>query len=488
MVVTLLNLIQAPPQKTSLVVWIVAVVLFLAGVSMIVYFFTRLKKVDKEPEEDWISSRNTLFVAPTGSAKEPEIAASEAEPMRAVEEPVEAVEEPALKEPSYEEPPFVPRSETRELASEDFTGPSVTAPEEVTPWVPTEPRPAEVIEEPAPAERATQALGSIPSEAEPEEPAKESEAAVFDEEVWAGLEPSDQTASLGSVEPEASAPEAFARVDSDTSRAPFEPPQIVPINRREPFEPPRIEPLAPRGSEAAPRPPVSSKQAAGEAVPASLHVSQQAEPYVPAARHDRKVAGSVLGIPVESGKGPLILGTPAKSPDELGIGGLTNYGKDTSERAGHGGTIALALAILLVAGAVLSYFYIPTVHSRVDNVVARMRGRDPVAEQAAVAASEPKARIFPARNPEVVKNTVKARGAVDNISQQTLENLSVEISLERYGGGPADTLNVQVNPTPLAPAQRGIYEFPYDGKLYRGYSIAKLTSNGEEVKFITPKP
>ncbi|HYP28456.1 MAG TPA: hypothetical protein VE262_17210 [Blastocatellia bacterium] len=484
MVLIFLNLIQAQPQPTSKVVWVVAILLFLAGVSMIVYFFTRLKRVEKEPEEDWSLSRNTLFVAPTPGAKEREgVPGGTPEPSaEPVESKVESSEVSALDSPD-DLPPHVPYAETRELASEDFTGPTVTAPEEVTPWVPTEPRPAEVIEEPLPSAEATRALGSVQEEPPVEPPrGKEEGGAVFDEEVWAELGPS------GSSHPADVEPAAFARVDESTSRAPFEAPSIEPVNvepatQREPFEPPRIEPLAPRVGEAAPR----LSKPVSEPVPASAHAPREVEPSIPSVGRERKMAGSVLGISPEAAKGPLILGTPSKAPDEFGIGSLTNYGKDLNEKAGHGGTIALAVAILLVAGAVLSYFYIPAVHARVDDLVMRMRGRNPAAEQAAVIANEPKARIFPARNPEVVKNMVKARGAVDNLSKQELANLYVEVSLERYDGGPADTRNIQVNPTNLAPAQRGVYEFPYDGKQYRGYGITRLTSNGEEVKFIAPK-
>jgi hypothetical protein len=503
MVFTLLSLIQAQPQKTPLVVWIVLILLFLGGISMIVYFFRRLKKVEKEPEEDWSLSRNTLFVTAPPVVKEAAVetqSAAEEKPRDSAErvERIEAAEETPAESP-YEMPPFVPQTETRELASEDFTGPSLTAPEEVTPLIPAESRPAEALEQPPspvlPAPPAhyvqeTQALGSAPDEAV--EPPRQREAAIFDDEVWAELEPSDSAASAlrdrrdeiaggtagevrAPVESEPSyraesvEPGAFARVDRAAPRAPF--------------EPPRIEPLSPRGNEPAPR---ISKPASA---PAPFDAPREIEASVPpaaSARRERKAAGSVLGIPAEAGVGPLILGTPRKESQELGIGGLTNYGKDTNEGGGHGGTIALVLAILLVAGALLSYFKIPSVHSRVDEVVARVRKRNP-AQQAAPAASEPKARIFPARTPEVVKNMVKARGAVDNISQQELSNLYVEVSLERYDGGPPDTRNLQVTPATLAPAQRGIYELPYDGKQYRGYGITKLTSNGEEVRFIAPK-
>src|SRR5215213_214463 len=293
MVLTLLSLIQAQPQKTPLVVWIVLILLFLGGVSMIVYFFKRLKKVEKEPEEDWSLSRNTLFVTAPRVVKEAAIetqGAPEVAPEVARVDPAERVEsieaaEEASTEGSYEVPPYVPETETRELASEDFTGPSLTAPEEVTPRVPAESRPEEAFEEPPPPAhylRETQALGSVPDA--PVEPGREPEAAIFDDEVWAELEPSDSTASIlrdGREEIAGrTAGEAHATAESEPSyRAEgVEPGAFARVERaapRAPFEPPRIEPLSPRGNEPAPR---TSKPASG---PAPFDAPREIEPSVP---------------------------------------------------------------------------------------------------------------------------------------------------------------------------------------------------------------
>ena len=118
-------------------------------------------------------------------------------------------------------------------------------------------------------------------------------------------------------------------------------------------------------------------------------------------------------------------------------------------------------------------------------MVARARGIDP---NPPPAVDQPKARVFPARN-DANKNIVKARGAVDNISEETLSNLSVEVSLERGNGAPPEARKVAVNPAQLAPKQRGVFEFEYDGNRatgFSGYRIVRLVSGEGEIKFTTP--
>src|SRR5207244_1311949 len=53
----------------SRVVIIGAVLLFIAGVSLLVYFYRRYQRIEKEPEEDWDFSRRSLFVNAQGSPK-----------------------------------------------------------------------------------------------------------------------------------------------------------------------------------------------------------------------------------------------------------------------------------------------------------------------------------------------------------------------------------------------------------------------------------
>jgi hypothetical protein len=55
------NLLQGR-TRLSWVVIAAAVVSFAAGVSLLVYFYKRYKRIEKETEEDWDASRHSLFV------------------------------------------------------------------------------------------------------------------------------------------------------------------------------------------------------------------------------------------------------------------------------------------------------------------------------------------------------------------------------------------------------------------------------------------
>ena len=101
----------------------------------------------------------------------------------------------------------------------------------------------------------------------------------------------------------------------------------------------------------------------------------------------------------------------------MGIDALSNYGKDVGPKGGRGGTIALLLVVGLLGGAVLLYLFVPSVHSRVGSFMGQMRGTDALAAQEA--AMKPKVQIIP-QYPQVNKNLVTAKGAVDNISDEQL--------------------------------------------------------------------
>lgn len=506
MVLSFFYLIQAQPQKTPWIVWAAAIVLFLLAVSGIVYFLTRLKRVEKEPEEDWTLSSRSLL----GNAVVAKTEAVEPAPDEPV--PVEPVPTRALDQQTVTQETEVTRRETEALVYTDALDEQAR---ETT--APLPPRP-EIKEPPVVEEEVVEQVeqAELSPEAEPDDTRETADLTPFDDEVWAGLDAQGEPfAEVTTYEPqpharqpvadEGTQPLTSARVE-ERSRARFEAPRIEPVNRRKPFEPPRIEPLKPReaarGIEAATRPLTSERKpepsvpelarpeppAAQSTVISGPWSAQQPEAAAPASGASqkaagRKVAGSVLGLPAERSQGPLVLGEPALHKEDAGIGSLTRYGNDTDEPKGHGGTIALVLAILIVAGAVLAYLYVPEFQAWVNEKAARVRNRGQAPVSAQV--EQPKASIFPATNPEVNKNIVKARGAVDNRSEEPLEGLFVEVSLERPDGS-AETRNVPVTPAQLAPRQRGIYEFEYDGKQFRGYKVMKLTSNGTDVKFISP--
>src|SRR5260370_33486428 len=62
MFLLLLGLLQPQQRRISRVGIVGAVLVFVAGVSLLVYFYRRYKRVEKEPEEDWSLSRRSLFV------------------------------------------------------------------------------------------------------------------------------------------------------------------------------------------------------------------------------------------------------------------------------------------------------------------------------------------------------------------------------------------------------------------------------------------
>jgi hypothetical protein len=209
----LLNLLQ-PQRRISLAVIIGAVVAFIAGVSLLVYFYRRYKGIEKESEEDWDSSRRSLFVniPPPASAAKIE----ESDISTSVE----------LKAPVAQELP-VQASGTRELASNiDLASfapttaepePKVEAaalekqPEAAPP--PPEPRPTEMLASPSLAGAA----------------AEEPEAAPFDAEVWADLEIAEQPPLAAEQEVVSQSPPeplSVARVEQPSQREPFETPRI----------------------------------------------------------------------------------------------------------------------------------------------------------------------------------------------------------------------------------------------------------------------
>lgn len=519
----LLALLQPQQPRISRVVIVGAVLVFVAGVSLLVYFYRRYKKIEKEPEEDWDLSRRSLFVNVPPPAQK-----------------AEEVSTPVTTEVSAPVPevPAAPTGGTREFASGielAESAPSATElPLETAAFQEAAPPGREVVleVEPSVASRPTEILASL----SPQEPvtAEAIEPGAFDEEVWAGLELDEQppmaqeetaiTATLQSTEPP-----PVARVEQRSHREPFEPPRIKRIEHREPYETPRIEPLTPREQAAATRElrsarppqveqpsgdrgqtrqagatglfgslprssstatPAEPPRAAGETrelAAAEPSPARIPEPSIAGTYAHKAAAGSVLGLPTEPSYGPLILGDVVRNSSDVGIEALSNYGKDVGPKGGRGGTIALLMVVGLLGGAVLLYLFVPSVHSRVGSFVGQVRGTD--AQAAREAAMKPKVQIIPSFRPEVNKNLVTARGAVDNISDEPLENLSIEVSLQPGGDLPPEIRTVSVVPNPLPPSQRGTFEFEYDGKRdtgFSGYKITRVFSNGTEVRFRMP--
>lgn len=511
----LLNLLQ-PQTRLSWVVIVAAVLAFAGGVSLLVYFYRRYKRIEKETEDDWDLSRHSLFVnapAPGPKVEESDTSASvEAEAPVAQEAPVQTggTREFAsgLNLPSFTSATTVePEPQIETAALEEPIQPQPTAP--------PEPRSTEILASPSFEQPATKA---------------EPEAAPFDEEIWAGLEIVEQPplATEHKVTSQSTPePLSVARVEQSAQREPFEPPRIERIPHREAYEPPSIEPLTPR--EAAATRELRSVQSPGIEQPGREHseermargtvrlgsvsgdIPRPLDPQRPE-RETRELAGelvatapvtvpersisasvaprgrsfgSILGLPAEASHQPLILGEPVRRADETGIGALTNYGKDLGPKGGRAGTIALFIVVALLCLAAGLYFFVPSVQSRVGGFIARLRGTE-IQDRDAI---KTKAQIIPSSRPEVNKNLVTARGAVDNISDEPLEKLEVEVSLQRGADAPPEIRRIPVTPDPVPPGERGTFEFEYDGKRdtgFAGYTITRLLSNGTEIRFRTP--
>ena len=549
MYLALLILIQAQESvRLSKTAIGAAVLVFIMGVSLLVYFFRRYKRTEKELQDEWDRPEQSLF-APSVPLVDPEEAQSLGEAERAVSSgatenaaleteslgEAEPAPKPAGREPllpvvaerltqelQSDGPPLVlasnPGTETIQHQTEVLSSEKTEAggtPIDVAPAVIASAPDAEITHHP------TELLSS---EKRPENLASDAstESNLLDDDIWAGLElpepevhggtrhfgvqqpPSDGTVEKHeetSVSYDASKPVkprpqtdllGAARVDSHPGREGFEPPGFTQIVRREPLKPEHIEPV-----QQSVQPPITepatpesrtrilgSSPAVGE-----QPVGIEGAVVTPAAANSpasiRVRAGSVLGLPAERTQAPLVLGAPVKPRDEIGIGALSNYGRDLEGGGGHGGTITLVVVILLLGGGIATYLFVPSVNSWVNATVQRARGVNP---NPPAAIEQPKARVFAARN-EANKNMVKARGAVDNISEETLSDLKVEVSLERGNGAEGELRRFPIKPSQLAPKERGTFEFEYDGNRatgFGGYRIVRLLSGESEIKFATP--
>jgi hypothetical protein len=466
MATTVLLLIQFEwPHWTVLVG---AGLVLLLGISYFVYILLRLRKSDRAiVEDDWRSSRTTLLgYVDEGSEKR---TATE----KAIEAETREVEAPPRTEPvevqqettGSAKPELEPEPQQQTVIIDEIAPPDVqqqTISAEVT--RPSQVQQAASLSEPEPVE-ISPPTAPLSTAQEPEpQPESDAETSILDEEIWSELE----------------AKEASARVDERPQRQAFVPPTVDPIvPKRKPFEPPRIQPLSPRSE--APSPPLSP---GASHPPASRTAERVTESRKPAAA----TAGSVLGLPAESSNRPLVLGTPTASQEELtGVWTISDYtDRHEDKPKGYLGTISLAIAVLLVGGAVLAYLFVPQVQSYVD----RLRERPQPQAQPAADPAQTKARVFITERAAPDRNETRVRGDVYNVSQETLEGLSAEVTLMPNDQTPSKIINVAVQPSPLPPRQPGgiqgaAFEFTYKTKEHPGYNV-RLLSNGVELTTATP--
>ena len=457
----LLNLLQSQ-TRLSWVVIAAAVVALAAGISLLVYFYKRYKRIEKETENDWDASRHSLFV--------------NTQPPQPKTEAIDATAATEAASPVSEEATAL-TGVTREFAADlnlpSFAAASTAEPEpQAQPEQTSIPVQAPISAEPHPTETLTSPA------IEPAVSQVAEATAPLDDDLWATLEVEPETAA----EPTTTEPLTVARVEEPPRLETFEPPRIERIARGEPYEPPTIEPLTPRQvattrelrsvqalgkdepaaelpdervargtailgsfSEKAPRP-LEPHRAGPEAHEFKDELAATAPVTIPEKHVSAGVAprsrpfGSVLGLPTEASRKPLILGEPVKPADEMGIGALTHYGKDLGPKGGRAGKIVLFIVLALLAGAALAYVFVPSVNSRVGGFIGRLRGdRNPGTRR-----MKTKAQIIPSSRPEVNKNMVDGAGSDRQYLRRTTDwtgGRSVFASRKRFGTGSPQSSN-----------------------------------------------
>jgi len=547
-----MSLILLQARGASWLVWTVVIILFVIGVSMIVFFSRRLRKGEQEPE-DWTLAQRSLITlsepsnqvtedlpeeveAPgeevAASIRQPETEAQESQRVEAVIEPADHREQSSDQESIRHTQAFASITEPREELPVDtqmFSAveePPASRTEILSSTTERDEPPAlPPLAEPVRETRETEMLASP----QPEPSEQVAETTPFGDEIWSEIEsrlqpsapPSESAEVETTMQAEEPAIETEAVAESASEidytarveeRAAVEPLIVGSGNRREPFEPPTITPLesrehhpaarqtqpairqtaftpAPRNvpaeSKLPPETRVEQPAPQIEEAPAEAAPIEAAEPAAAMPKATpRTVSGAVLGLPVDYSDKPMILGTPVRRPEEEGIGSLTSYGKSMDQEGSRWGTITLGVLVLLIAGSIAAYFYSPWFKAKFDGLLASVGNSFRGGSAPAPKPELPRAQIYPRRG-EPDKNMVKARGAVINITEEPLTGLAVEVELT-LNDGSREPRTLAVEPNQLAPSQQGIYEFEYDGKLYTGYSVSKLLSDGTEIKYIIP--
>jgi len=461
--------------------------LAVAAVGLLIYFLTRVRKSEKDAEEDWGFSSRAILLRPDAGAgselgKGQQISAKTLPKQEEPESAVVAASEPSEARLAAEGPePALPQL-SPETVSSPIAHADAIEPAEVTP--PQTQRPLVEQESLSQAEQVEHAdqgslsrveeqvkhadQGSLSQVEEQMEHADQG--SPFDEEVWSQLEHPGSFVAPGPTE------FAGSTAGPGAPREPYEPPRIVPIVPRTETEQPAPETGRPL-SRQAPAPEIGRPFSLSQkpAKQARLEVQPRPSQSTKAAT---AAAGSILGLPAEVSAGPFIIDRSRGRQDAAEVGTLANYDRAPDDAAGHSGTIALLIAIVLVCGSLAAYFALPSVHVKVDEWVAHVRGiKEP---------PKPVAQVFPSTLDET-KDPAIAKGALQNISDQPLTGLAVIVSLEPRGGGAAVTQDVPVTPDEIAPGQQGTYEFQIETKKYQRYKVAGLKSkDGVTLTYVKP--
>jgi hypothetical protein len=465
---SLILLAQAQqPQKLPWAFLVLFGLLALFAVGLLIYFLRRVRRTEKEAEEDWGPSSRGILLAPATLAEAgPEKrGGTQLDQVSLTNEPGSPVTATSgLKEA---QPPVIPASAPKEPELPAVADSAQNEPAPVEPQIlnetPTPLRHVEAHSVPAQPVQTVTEPGQEPAPvSQPElQPSLAEPGSPFDEEIWSELESPPQHAAANELDPVTTAGVT---------------------GLKEPYEPPRIVPIVPRQDQAQhgelPATRISGPTTASQQTPVKKARLEVRPPVSKSSKPTSAPAGSILGLPAEAAAGPFIIDRSRGREDSVAVGTLANYDKAPDEAAGHSGTIALMVVILLVSAALVTYFAIPSAHTGIDNLVARLRGiKEP---------PKPVAQVFPSTLDET-KDPAVAKGALQNISDQTLNGLVVIVSLEPRGGGTPITQDVQVSPDEIAPAQQGTYEFQIETKKYQKYKVAGLKSrDGATLAYVKP--
>src|SRR5262245_3117638 len=477
------TLILLQAQRPTWLVWIGAGLALLTGIVLLVYFISRVRRSEKQADEEWDRAGGLLDsagqtdqhtkprlketrpvaapdlqkppISPETFDRSPESrVATETTPHR--DEPALPIAETTRPEEIQHEEVYHQETHPREIEHEEVyhqeTHPREIEPEETFHG---EIHPEEWASSPAAPDAPAPAF-------EPEPPTEP----ILGDEVWAELDAGDVTGRPEAPEREAVVSPPRASVER------FEPPTVeVRAPGRERYEPPTIMPIVPR-------------QGGGAPERTRKTVTAQRVPVQQASR--ATLASSTLGLPAEPARGPLTVQSASRVRGAQGINTLSNYGQlPEDESKSHAATITLVITVLVVAGAFLAYLYVPGFHAWVDNL--KMKARGASAEPVATS-NQPKVKVLPQR-PVVEKNQVKAWGYVfNNTADEVLYSISVELGLMKPDGS-IEPVVVPVKPDELQPgppgfSNRPVFEHSYDGKKYTGYKLLRVLSNGAEVPYV----
>src|SRR5262249_28592076 len=225
-----LSHLLAQAQQTQKLPWgflVLFGLLAVAAVGLLIYFLTRVRKSEKEAEEDWgLAGRGILLSPATSIVPRPEKKPAVVPEMSHTPDNVEPPVPPAAE-------PVQPRLTSDSRVSVDAQPDSVATLEPIDVGAhvdvgahelvkaPEVAKAAEIIPEP-PELPIAELHHETVAQAEPELQHLD-QGSPFDEEVWSQLESQQQAAVAG--QPELRAPAAT----SPSNKEPYEPPRIAPI-------------------------------------------------------------------------------------------------------------------------------------------------------------------------------------------------------------------------------------------------------------------